>query len=174
MLKPHNILVAAILICSAACWSAPPGTGKRELLELPDTPLPDDIGATVFIKGGTFMMGAPDDAEQQLDEIGAVIANGFVPLVCSWDEALAYSTKAAEAGATLDVHVKIDTGMGRIGLWRGSCGYGMDWEREPAVHGEYPLHSSAEPCERGRPMRGRGRWICRQRRQCAAVRVRRQ
>jgi len=55
------------------------------------------------------------------DEIDAVIANGFVPLVCSWDEAVAYSTKAAEAGVTLDVHVKIDTGMGRIGLWHEGC-----------------------------------------------------
>jgi alanine racemase len=55
------------------------------------------------------------------DEMDAVIANGFVPLVCSWDEAAAYSERAAAAGATLDVHVKVDTGMGRIGLWQDGC-----------------------------------------------------
>ncbi|MBN1916407.1 MAG: alanine racemase [Verrucomicrobia bacterium] len=55
------------------------------------------------------------------DEMDAVIANGFVPLVCSWDEAAAYSARAAAAGVTLDVHVKIDTGMGRIGLWHEGC-----------------------------------------------------
>jgi len=55
------------------------------------------------------------------DEMDAVIARGFVPLVCSWDEAVAYNAKAAEAGVTLDVHVKIDTGMGRIGLWHEGC-----------------------------------------------------
>jgi alanine racemase len=54
-------------------------------------------------------------------EMDAVIANGFVPLVCSWEEAAAYEAKAAEVGTTLDVHVKVDTGMGRIGLWHETC-----------------------------------------------------
>ena len=56
-----------------------------------------------------------------LEEMDAVIANGFVPLVCSWDEAAAYEARAAEAGVTLDIHVKVDTGMGRIGLWHEGC-----------------------------------------------------
>ena len=55
------------------------------------------------------------------EEMDAVIANGIVPLVCSWEEALAYEARAAAAGVTLDVHVKVDTGMGRIGLWQDGC-----------------------------------------------------
>ena len=51
-------------------------TGERrpdfEQLELPDTPVPKDIGATVFIKGGTFMMGAPDNAEQLASTPGGI------------------------------------------------------------------------------------------------------
>lgn len=56
-----------------------------------------------------------------VEETDAVIANGFVPLVCSWEEAAACEAHAAEAGVTLDVHVKVDTGMGRIGLWKDGC-----------------------------------------------------
>jgi alanine racemase len=55
------------------------------------------------------------------EEMDAVIANGFVPLVCSFEEALAYEARAADAGVTLDVHVKVDTGMGRIGFWHQEC-----------------------------------------------------
>ncbi len=55
------------------------------------------------------------------EEMDTVIANGFVPLVCSSEEAVAYDARAADVGITLDVHVKVDTGMGRIGFWQEGC-----------------------------------------------------
>jgi alanine racemase len=55
------------------------------------------------------------------DEMDVVIENDLVPIVCSEQEAELYSAKAAAAGKELPVHVKIDTGMGRIGIWKEGC-----------------------------------------------------
>lgn len=46
----------------------------------------------------------------------AVAAAGFVPTVSSLEEAAAYS--ALDGSTPLEIHVKIDTGMGRIGIWQ--------------------------------------------------------
>ncbi len=49
------------------------------------------------------------------EERAEIVGRRFVPAVCSVEEARAYS---ALAGAEpLEVHLKIDTGMGRVGLW---------------------------------------------------------
>jgi len=58
------VLVSAILL-SGLAGCTPAGQGHEyQQLDLPATPIPNDIGALVFINGGKFMMGAPDDAEQ--------------------------------------------------------------------------------------------------------------
>lgn len=57
-----------------------------------------------------FILG-PALAEERAE----IVARRFVPAVCSVEEARDYS---ALAGAEpLAVHVKIDTGMGRVGIW---------------------------------------------------------
>jgi alanine racemase len=49
------------------------------------------------------------------EERADVVASGFIPLVSSVDEAAAYSALARLKPAP--IHVKLDTGMGRIGIW---------------------------------------------------------
>ena len=49
------------------------------------------------------------------DERPEVVANGFIPLISSLDEAVAYSALARLEPAS--VHLKLDTGMGRAGIW---------------------------------------------------------
>ncbi len=49
------------------------------------------------------------------EERAEVAAGRFIPLVSDIDEALAYGALAD--GEPLDIHVKLDTGMGRIGIW---------------------------------------------------------
>ncbi len=51
-----------------------------------------------------------------LEERAEIAARRFVPLVSDLDEARAYAALAA--GGPLDIHLKLDTGMGRIGIWQ--------------------------------------------------------
>jgi len=46
----------------------------------------------------------------------AVIQYNIIPTICSIDSARRFSEAAQQAGQTLPVHVKLDTGMGRIGV----------------------------------------------------------
>jgi len=55
------------------------------------------------------------------DEMDVIIDNGFIPIICSEHEAELYNSKAASAGKRIPVHIKIDTGMGRIGIWKEGC-----------------------------------------------------
>ena len=55
------------------------------------------------------------------DEIDAIVENNFIPMLCSEQEAELYNRKAASMGKAIPVHVKIDTGMGRIGIWKEGC-----------------------------------------------------
>ncbi|MBC2603122.1 alanine racemase [Puniceicoccus vermicola] len=51
------------------------------------------------------------------EEENALIQLGLVATVSSCEEAIRFSESAGNLGQTLDVHVKIDTGMGRLGVW---------------------------------------------------------
>ncbi len=55
------------------------------------------------------------------EEMDVVIDEDFIPLVCSWKEAVFYNEKAEAKGKTISAHLKIDTGMGRIGFWKNDC-----------------------------------------------------
>ena len=46
----------------------------------------------------------------------AAIKHSLTPLVSHLDEALALNAAAAEAGTTIAIHAKVDTGMGRLGV----------------------------------------------------------
>ena len=46
----------------------------------------------------------------------AIVAHGFEPALCTRESAEALAAAAARAGRRVDVHVKVDTGMGRIGV----------------------------------------------------------
>ncbi|MFQ3679226.1 MAG: alanine racemase [Pseudanabaenaceae cyanobacterium] len=55
-------------------------------------------------------------ALRQREEMAAAIAHGLHPTVCDPEQALLLNEEAAARGACLPVHLKIDTGMGRLGL----------------------------------------------------------
>jgi len=63
------------------------------------------INAPILVMGALF----PEQAE-------AVIALGLTPVVFNISVARALSAAARKRGTTVDVHVKIDTGMGRLGI----------------------------------------------------------
>jgi alanine racemase len=46
----------------------------------------------------------------------SIVANGFEPAVCTRETVDALARAAERAGRRVDVHLKIDTGMGRIGI----------------------------------------------------------
>jgi alanine racemase len=48
-------------------------------------------------------------------ELYKMAASGLSPFVCDMDSAEAFAEIAAKTGKTLGVHIKVDTGMGRIG-----------------------------------------------------------
>jgi alanine racemase len=50
------------------------------------------------------------------DASEAIAAHGFEPAICARETAEALSRAAERAGHRLDVHLKIDTGMGRVGI----------------------------------------------------------
>ena len=50
------------------------------------------------------------------EERAEIAARRFIPLVSDLDEAQAYAALAD--GEPLDIHLKLDTGMGRIGIWQ--------------------------------------------------------
>ena len=48
-------------------------------------------------------------------EHAAIVQRGFIPFVSSFDEAAQYAAHAA--GARVRIHLAVDTGMGRLGVW---------------------------------------------------------
>jgi alanine racemase len=50
------------------------------------------------------------------DERAALVEGGFIPAISTVEEAKAYAA-LVPAGSRLSIHLVIDTGMGRIGLW---------------------------------------------------------
>lgn len=51
------------------------------------------------------------------EEENALIQLGLVATISSTDEAIRFDEAAGRLGLPLDVHIKIDTGMGRLGVW---------------------------------------------------------
>jgi alanine racemase len=51
------------------------------------------------------------------EEIPEIIKERIVPTISSWYEAEAFARVALKMRRTLPVHLKIDTGMGRLGIW---------------------------------------------------------
>jgi alanine racemase len=51
------------------------------------------------------------------EEIPEIIRGRIIPTVSSWYEAEAFARAAQKMRRTLPVHLKIDTGMGRLGIW---------------------------------------------------------
>jgi alanine racemase len=51
-----------------------------------------------------------------------VVRSGFVPVISSWEEALGLDETACVLGVhSVEVHVAVDTGMGRMGVWEGEA-----------------------------------------------------
>lgn len=50
------------------------------------------------------------------DEVETVVRDGVMPTISSFDEARAFSETAAKRRQSLRVHLKVDTGMGRLGV----------------------------------------------------------
>ena len=50
------------------------------------------------------------------DACEAIAAHGFEPALCTRETAQALARAAERAGRRLDVHLKVDTGMGRVGI----------------------------------------------------------
>lgn len=51
------------------------------------------------------------------EQIPLIVKYGLVPTVCTLDFARKLNAHARAEGRCVDVHVKIDTGMGRLGVW---------------------------------------------------------
>jgi alanine racemase len=59
------------------------------------------------------------------DEVPAAVANRITPTVVDPQHAVEMATMAKALGKTLNVHIKIDTGMGRMGILEGANLSGM-------------------------------------------------
>jgi alanine racemase len=54
-------------------------------------------------------------------EVEPAVKDGIMPAISSLEEARRFSAAAASLGRTVEVHVKIDTGMGRLGVLPGEA-----------------------------------------------------
>jgi alanine racemase len=52
----------------------------------------------------------------QPDQVNPVIKYNLTATLCNWESALALSQEAVRAGRIAEIHVKVDTGMGRVGV----------------------------------------------------------
>ena len=55
------------------------------------------------------------------NEHESIVANNFIPVISSTTEAITYNNLAEKYNKTINVHVGIDTGMGRAGIWFENC-----------------------------------------------------
>ena len=62
-------------------------------------------------EGRIIVLGVADP-----EEVSVMVKNSIIPIVADLEHGLSLSAAAKAAGVRLPVHVKIDTGMGRIGL----------------------------------------------------------
>ncbi len=66
---------------------------------------PHANGTPIFLLSGTLP-----------HEHAAIVRCGFIPIISSFEEAEQYATLSA--GRTVRVHLAVDTGMGRLGVWQ--------------------------------------------------------
>ncbi len=81
------------------------------------------------------------------DEIERAVTENVMPTISSWPEAESFSVAAAKLRSTVDLHVKVDTGMGRLGVRPDQALALVERVRQlPNVrlHGLYTHFSSAE------------------------------
>ena len=50
------------------------------------------------------------------EEVALAVKDGVMPTISTWQEALAFSSVAEKLKKTSRIHIKIDTGMGRLGM----------------------------------------------------------
>lgn len=63
-----------------------------------------DVNIVVF---GCFFLG----------NIEYVFKENLIPVICSYDIARVFNAEARKTGKPLNVHLMLDTGMGRVGVW---------------------------------------------------------
>lgn len=63
-----------------------------------------DVNIVVF---GCFFLG----------NIEYVFKENLIPVICSYDIARVFNAEARKTGKSLKVHLMLDTGMGRVGVW---------------------------------------------------------
>lgn len=51
------------------------------------------------------------------EETDLLLEYNLIPTICNWETALALNNLAGQRNLSARVHIKIDTGMGRIGIW---------------------------------------------------------
>lgn len=88
----------------------------QEALEL-RTELPNE---------GILVMGAAEP-----EDVGVLLRERITPVVVSEEQGIALGDEAVARGGRLDVHLKIDTGMGRLGV---------DWNRAAEVYASLMGH----------------------------------
>lgn len=60
--------------------------------------------------------------ENPLPEFASeIVAHKLTPMLCTWELAVALNAAAKRAKRIVEVHIKIDTGMGRMGVWHGEA-----------------------------------------------------
>jgi len=63
------------------------------------------------LKGRIFVMLGFED-----DEVDSFFEHDLTPVIYNYSSARSLSDKALQAGVRIDVHIKVDTGMGRLGV----------------------------------------------------------
>lgn len=80
-------------------------------------------------------------------EIGPVIENGIMPAISSLEEAERFDRSAAQQNKSVSIHVKVDTGMGRLGVAPPELGHllsSIRRMRHLEIKGIFTHYSSAE------------------------------
>src|SRR5262249_13311685 len=81
------------------------------------------------------------------DEVEPAVAEGVMPTISSLAEARGFSRAAKQLNRPTNVHLKVDTGMGRLGVApEGACGLVVRVNRLPGLklEGIYTHYSSVE------------------------------
>ncbi len=99
------------------------------------------------IEGPILILGVSPARQAPL-----IVPHGLTAALCTYDGAEALSAAAVAAGTTVKVHVKVDTGMGRLGLLPHEVIPFVKRIRELphlVVEGIFTHFSTADDCDRG-------------------------